>query len=132
MMKMKMDNIPKKEMPQKRNKELYMRDVSISQDLYALPPESPRDVWIKYEIASGLEITVRRDIEEKQKRKLRVLREQRNNGRVNDILGEVESVAQTKENLVPVLVEAVKNYATLGEISNVFRKVFGEHSEVEF
>jgi methylmalonyl-CoA mutase N-terminal domain/subunit len=38
-------------------------------------------------------------------------------------------VAQTDDNLVPILVEAVKNYATLGEISDVLRNVFGEYHE---
>jgi len=38
-------------------------------------------------------------------------------------------VAQTDDNLVPVLVDAVKNYATLGEISDALRNVFGEYRE---
>jgi len=70
-----------------------------------------------------------KDTEEKQKRKLRKLREKRNDRRVKDALLAVEKVAQTDDNLVPVLVDAVKNYATLGEISDVLRNVFGEYRE---
>jgi len=70
-----------------------------------------------------------KDTEEKQKKKLQKLRETRNNARVKDTLKEVERVAQTEENLVLVLVEAVKSYATVGEISDVFRKVFGVYHE---
>ena len=70
-----------------------------------------------------------KDTEEKQKRKLRKLRETRNKRRVRDALATVERVAQTDENLVPILVEAVKNYATLGEISDALRNVYGEYRE---
>ena len=70
-----------------------------------------------------------KDTEEKQKRKLRKLREKRNGRRVKDALLAVEKVAQTDDNLVPVLVDAVKNYATLGEISDALRNVFGEYRE---
>jgi methylmalonyl-CoA mutase N-terminal domain/subunit len=70
-----------------------------------------------------------KNTEEKQKRKLRKLREKRNDRRVKNALLAVEKVAQTDNNLVPVLVDAVKNYATLGEISDVLRNVFGEYCE---
>jgi methylmalonyl-CoA mutase N-terminal domain/subunit len=36
-------------------------------------------------------------------------------------------VARSDENIMPVLIEAVKAYATVGEISDVFRDVFGEY-----
>ena len=72
------------------------------------------------------------DTLEKQKRKLKRLRETRDNHRVQSLLKEVERVAQTEENLVPVLVEAVKGYATVGEICDAFRRVFGEHEETRF
>jgi len=41
----------------------------------------------------------------------------------------VRQVAHSKDNVMPVLVEAVKAYATVGEISNAFRDVFGEYKE---
>ena len=70
-----------------------------------------------------------KDTVNKQKRKLKRLRETRNSEKVKDLLREVERTAKTDENLVPVLVEAVKSYATLGEICDVFRNVFGEYQE---
>jgi len=66
---------------------------------------------------------------ERQKGKLKKLRETRNNQRVKEILKEVERVAGTERNLVPILIEAVKSYATMGEICDVFRRVFGEYRE---
>lgn len=72
-----------------------------------------------------------KDAAEKQKRKLKKLRETRNNERVRDILKEVEKLAQTEENLTPILIEAVKSYTTVGEICDTFRHVFGEYREAK-
>lgn len=69
---------------------------------------------------------------DKQKGRLKRLRETRNNQKVREILKEVEEVAGTEENLVPILVDAVKSYATVGEICDVFRRVFGEYSESSY
>ncbi len=70
-----------------------------------------------------------KDTAEKQKKRLAELREVRDNEKVRKVLKEVETLAATKENLVPIVVEAVKAYATVGEISDAFRKVFGEYRE---
>jgi methylmalonyl-CoA mutase, N-terminal domain len=72
------------------------------------------------------------DTAEKQKGKLRRLKEIRDNRKVEEILKEVERLAQTEENLVPVIIQAVKGYATLGEICDVFRRIFGEYHETKF
>lgn len=72
------------------------------------------------------------DTAEKQKAKLARLRETRDRRRVEEILKEVERLARTEENLVPVLIQAVKSYATVGEICDVFRRVFGEYHETKF
>ncbi|MBU2516130.1 MAG: methylmalonyl-CoA mutase [Proteobacteria bacterium] len=60
---------------------------------------------------------------------LKKLRQERDNDRVEKALDRVRAVAATEENLVPALVEAVKAYATMGEICGVLRSVFGEHNE---
>jgi len=71
------------------------------------------------------------DTADKQRRKLMKLREGRDSEKVKQVLKEVERLAASEENLVPVLVEAVKSYATVGEISNVFRRSFGEYRETK-
>ena len=43
------------------------------------------------------------------------------------VLDRVRNVAMSDENIMPVLIEAVKAYATVGEISEVLREVFGEY-----
>jgi methylmalonyl-CoA mutase N-terminal domain/subunit len=70
-----------------------------------------------------------RDTGDKQKRKLEKLKKERDGEKVRELLGELEQRAETDENLVPILVKVVENYATLGEISDSFRKVFGEYTE---
>jgi methylmalonyl-CoA mutase N-terminal domain/subunit len=48
---------------------------------------------------------------------------------VGERLGAVERAARDGSNLVPPTIEAVKAYATLGEISDVLRRVFGAYRE---
>jgi methylmalonyl-CoA mutase N-terminal domain/subunit len=72
------------------------------------------------------------DTAEKQKIKLKKLRETRDKQKVNEALRELERLAGTNENLVPILIQAVSRYATVGEICDVFRRVFGEYRETKF
>ena len=69
------------------------------------------------------------DTVQKQRSKLKKLREKRNNKRVEERLREIVNMARTDQNLVPIVVEAVKEYATVGEICDAFRDVFGEYVE---
>jgi methylmalonyl-CoA mutase N-terminal domain/subunit len=73
-----------------------------------------------------------RDSAEKQIEKLKRLRETRNNQKVSETLNELERLAGSEENLVPILIEAVEHYATVGEICDVLRKVFGEYADTQF
>ena len=65
------------------------------------------------------------EIERKQVQRLQELKVTRDKGKVEQVLSKLEKTAFGEENLMPFIVEAVKAYATLGEISNVFREVFG-------
>ncbi len=69
------------------------------------------------------------EVEEKQKESLSRLRQERDNQKVTQLLDEVRRVAEGNENIMPVLIEAVKAYATVGEISDALRDVFGEYRE---
>lgn len=65
---------------------------------------------------------------ELQKKKLAKLRAERDNVAVTAALANLEAAcADENVNLMPIIMEAVKTYATLGEICNVMRKVFGEY-----
>jgi len=68
-------------------------------------------------------------VEEKQIKGLRRLKRERDNEKVNRVLDKVCKVADSDENIMPVLIEAVKVYATVGEITDALRDVFGEYRE---
>jgi methylmalonyl-CoA mutase, N-terminal domain len=67
------------------------------------------------------------DAERKVVAGLKEFRSQRDNAAVKKALDEVRRAAEADENLVPSVFEAVKLYATVGEISRVFREVYGSH-----
>jgi len=62
-----------------------------------------------------------------QSEKLMQLREARNNTEVTMALNALEAAAKGSDNVMPFIIDAVEKYATLGEVANVFRKVFGEY-----
>ncbi|MEL6149507.1 MAG: methylmalonyl-CoA mutase family protein, partial [Chloroflexota bacterium] len=66
-------------------------------------------------------------IEAAQHAKLRDLRENRDNDRVNELRGRIGDAARGTDNLMPLFVEAVENDVTLGEICHTLRDVFGEY-----
>ncbi|MDO8568726.1 MAG: methylmalonyl-CoA mutase family protein, partial [Dehalococcoidales bacterium] len=69
------------------------------------------------------------EIEQSQVARLKKLKAERDNHRVKAVLDKVRDVAKSDENIMPVLIEAVKIYATVGEISGALRDVFGEYRE---
>jgi len=68
-------------------------------------------------------------VSERQEEKLKKLREERNGKEVANALQQLRSAAQTDENLMPYILNAVKVYATIGEICDVLREVFGEFQQ---
>ena len=74
---------------------------------------------------------LRVDTEAGQRQAARVaqLRLRRDNERVQQALSALESGAAGNANLMPLIIDAVEVYATLGEISDALRRVFGEQGE---
>jgi methylmalonyl-CoA mutase N-terminal domain/subunit len=70
-------------------------------------------------------------VRESQVEKLRELRAKRDNKRVEAALGRLKESAEGRDNLMPLILEAVRAYATLGEICGLLRQVFGEHRQVD-
>ena len=66
---------------------------------------------------------------ENQIRKLREMKEKRDNVRVKTTLDAVREGAKGDANLMPLILDAVHAYATEGEICGVLREVFGEYKE---
>ena len=59
--------------------------------------------------------------------KIDTLKAARNNAAVGDALRQLGDAARGSSNLMPYILAAVESYATLGEIANTLRKVFGEY-----
>ena len=68
-------------------------------------------------------------LEQAQVDRVRALRARRDAQATNGALDKLEQAATTTENLVPRILECVESYATVGEISNRLRRVWGEYRE---
>jgi methylmalonyl-CoA mutase, N-terminal domain len=66
-------------------------------------------------------------LEERQVKRLRAFRAGRSQDAVHRSLSDLRKGAEGSANVVPLIVAAVKSKATLGEIANALREVFGEH-----
>ena len=71
-------------------------------------------------------------IEALQVERLKKLRSERDNQRVKQCLEAVRDVSLDGENLVPPVLEAVRAYATIGEICDVWRDIYGEYQAREY
>lgn len=69
------------------------------------------------------------DLSKRQIHRLQQVRSERNDRKVREALNVLKEKAKGTENLVPFIQEAVREYATVGEICNTLREVFGEHQE---
>jgi methylmalonyl-CoA mutase, N-terminal domain len=68
-------------------------------------------------------------IEKEQVERVRAVRAKRDGKAHQAALAKIDAAARGTGNLVPLILDAVKAYATVGEISNVLREVWGEHVE---
>jgi methylmalonyl-CoA mutase N-terminal domain/subunit len=68
-------------------------------------------------------------IERTQVVRLKALRARRDAAKTAAALGELERRAKGTENLLPAILAAVEAYATVGEISDAMRHVYGEYQE---
>jgi methylmalonyl-CoA mutase N-terminal domain/subunit len=68
-------------------------------------------------------------VAEAQVARLRRVRRERDGAAVASALGRLRDEARGRANLMPLIMEAVKTYATLGEIAQAMKEVFGEHKE---
>ncbi len=65
------------------------------------------------------------EIEINQINRVKELKKNRDNIKVREALSKLQRAAESNENTMPYIINAVKSYATLGEISDTFREVFG-------
>ncbi|MFP3898021.1 MAG: methylmalonyl-CoA mutase [Dehalococcoidia bacterium] len=72
------------------------------------------------------------EVEEKQIARLQEVKKTRDKRRVTQLLDELRAASRTDKNLMPYVIEAVKEYATEQEICDVWRDVFGEYRDPGF
>jgi methylmalonyl-CoA mutase, N-terminal domain len=69
------------------------------------------------------------EIERNQVQRLQALRAKRDSPKTEAALAELERRARTTENLLPAILAAVEAHATVGEVSDTLRRVYGEYQE---
>jgi len=74
-------------------------------------------------------LRVRHEVVRRQIDRLNRVRAERDNAKVESLLKLLEDAARSETNLMPVFIECVENYVTIGEICRVLRGVFGEQRE---
>jgi len=79
----------------------------------------------KIEIFKLNESAIKNQIE-----RLKKLRKERDNGKVMLALKRLRESALLGENLIPPIIECVEAYATIGEISDTLREIWGEYREI--
>jgi len=85
---------------------------------YQVPEERP----------TGL-LRVPLEVETRQADRVRRVKRERNGTAAREALARVRAAAESGENLMPVLIPAVKAMCTVGEISDVYRQAFGEYRD---
>src|SRR5256885_10727367 len=86
----------------------------------------------RFESEQGSAVPVQRldeGLERKQIERVRALRARRDQGAWSAAIQHVEDAARSGANLMPAIIHAVESYCTVGEISDVLRRVFGEYQE---
>jgi methylmalonyl-CoA mutase N-terminal domain/subunit len=86
----------------------------------------------KYTMDEPIEIPILKmdeEGEERQINRLKKLRKDRNNSKTNRNLDNLRKAANGDKNLMPIILDCVHSYATLGETCDVLREVFGEYTE---
>lgn len=90
--------------------------------------EEELEVTIARTLAHPYDPRTRAAAEKKQLANLRKAKRQRDNRRLNQSLRDLKEAAKDKRtNLIPPIIEAVKAYATIGEICGALKEVFGEY-----
>jgi methylmalonyl-CoA mutase N-terminal domain/subunit len=77
-------------------------------------------------------LTIDDSVARRQAQKLAQVRQKRDNARVQSTLASLGSAAGTEANLMPYILKCVRAYASLGEMCDVLRKVFGTYEEPAF
>ncbi len=95
--------------------------VMVGVNKYVIEKEAPPDI-----------LKIDEEIEERQVARLQEVKRARDNHRVTQILNDLRAASRTDTNLMPYVIEAVKEYTTEQEICDVWRDIFGEYRDPGF
>ncbi len=92
--------------------------IVVGLNAYTEPEERPIEI-----------LKIKETIERRQVRRLRDRKNQRNSRTVHEALRRLQRAAEENDYLMPAILDAVRAEATVGEVCDVFRKVYGEYRE---
>ena len=72
---------------------------------------------------------MRPEIQERQLRRLEEVKKTRDQAKVENLLGQIREASVDGENLMPYLIDAAREYATVQEICDVWRDLFGQYTD---
>lgn len=103
----------------KFEKEIEANDrIVVGVNKYQINEDEPTDL-----------LKINMNIQEEQIKFLNEVKSERDNKAVEEKLLNIKNAAEGSNNLIPYIIDAVKTYASIGEISNTLRDVFGEYKE---
>jgi methylmalonyl-CoA mutase N-terminal domain/subunit len=105
---------------------LYQKEIESRQrTLVGVNDYTVEKDWVPMEL-----LRVHPEVEEEQVARLRKTKKERDNRKVKEVLDKLHDETDRDRNLMPIIIKALKTYATLGEITEVLRTVFGEYREL--
>ena len=113
----------------------FQREIQDAAYEYQQRVESDEEVMVgvnKYTVEEDTEpeiLTVDEDVQERQRDKLATVKADRDDAAVEAALDELQQVVTDGGNVMPVIIDAVKAYATMGEIMAVFEAEYGSYQE---
>jgi len=102
----------------------YQREIESKDRIFV----GVNDIQLREPCATPL-LKIDEGVAKEQIENLQILRKQRNNEKVQEILKKLEEAARGTENLMPYIVDAVREYASIGEIMASLKEVFGTYVE---
>ena len=117
-------------------KGFFQKEIADSSYKYQIETDRKKRIVVgvnEYTTGEEIPISILRidpKVEEEQVARVEKLRRERDNRKVEEVLKKLHYAAERDTNLMPVIIEAVKDYATLGEICGVLRKIHGEYKEL--
>ncbi|MFB6222257.1 MAG: methylmalonyl-CoA mutase family protein [Haloarcula sp.] len=113
----------------------FQREIQDAAYEYQERVENEEEVVVgvnKYTVEEDTEpeiLTVDEDVQERQRDKLATVKAERDDAAVEAVLAELQDVVTDGGNVMPVIIDAVKAYATMGEIMAVFEAEYGSYQE---